>query len=499
MKTAPHHSPSALAGSCGAAGILMEEQNVKKLSVCVLFGGVSPEHEVSLRSAESVLNNLDKEKYNIFPVGITKTGEWNDVCTDREGATFLRIWQAASKALGKDVELTVMTGWGEGGFMNLYGIPVVYFGPGENGMSHRPEEQIHVDEIKKVALAYEQIINEVCGMKRNTLEEVLKQTGIMVADGAMATELERMGCDLNDSLWSAKVLAEQPELIGKVHRSYFEAGADCGITASYQATIDGFCKRGYTEAEAEELIRRSVDIMVKEREDWWQAEGKDAGRAYPLVCASVGPYGAYLADGSEYRGNYGVSKEDLRNFHKCRMELLWDAGADLFAVETIPCLEEAIVAAELTQEMNAACWISFSCNSGGHHLRGDPDRRVRQVPRRLRAARRHRDQFAPARFCALPDFQGARRERQADCSLPKFGRGIRPRHQNLARLRQRRGFRRARQRVARVAGRASSAAAAEPPPRTSRRWPVGPGARGINLNIYNYTLYIPCRSLRALL
>lgn len=76
MKATPHHSPSALAGSCGAAGILMEEQNVKKLSVCVLFGGVSPEHEVSLRSAESVLNNLDKEKYNIFPVGITKTGEW---------------------------------------------------------------------------------------------------------------------------------------------------------------------------------------------------------------------------------------------------------------------------------------------------------------------------------------------------------------------------------------------------------------------------------------
>lgn len=84
-----------------------------------------------------------------FSAKITKTGEWNDVCTDREGATFLRIWQAASKALGKDVELTVMTGWGEGGFMNLYGIPVVYFGPGENGMSHRPEEQIHVDEIKK--------------------------------------------------------------------------------------------------------------------------------------------------------------------------------------------------------------------------------------------------------------------------------------------------------------------------------------------------------------
>ena len=49
---------------------------MEKLSVCILFGGVSPEHEVSLRSAESVLNNIDKNKYNIFPVGITKGGEW---------------------------------------------------------------------------------------------------------------------------------------------------------------------------------------------------------------------------------------------------------------------------------------------------------------------------------------------------------------------------------------------------------------------------------------
>ena len=49
---------------------------MKKLSVCILFGGVSPEHEVSLRSAESVLNNIDKNKYNVFPVGITKEGDW---------------------------------------------------------------------------------------------------------------------------------------------------------------------------------------------------------------------------------------------------------------------------------------------------------------------------------------------------------------------------------------------------------------------------------------
>ena len=49
---------------------------MEKINVCILFGGVSPEHAVSLRSAESVLNNIDTEKYNVFPVGITKDGRW---------------------------------------------------------------------------------------------------------------------------------------------------------------------------------------------------------------------------------------------------------------------------------------------------------------------------------------------------------------------------------------------------------------------------------------
>ena len=59
--------------SCGGG---KEGPVLKKLSVCILFGGVSSEHEVSLRSAESVLNHIDKDKYNIFPVGITKDGDW---------------------------------------------------------------------------------------------------------------------------------------------------------------------------------------------------------------------------------------------------------------------------------------------------------------------------------------------------------------------------------------------------------------------------------------
>lgn len=198
---------------------------------------------------------------------------------------------------------------------------------------------------------------------RTDFDTVLKKTGIMIADGAMATELEAMGCNLNDELWSAKVLAEQPELIKKVHLSYFEAGADCGMTASYQATIEGYVKKGYSKEEAEELIKRAVSLLIEARDEWWNAKGKSEGRVYPLVAAAVGPYGAFLADGSEYRGGYTISTDELKAFHKKRLELLWAAGAEVFSVETIPSLGEAVAVAELTQAMNAECWISFSCKN----------------------------------------------------------------------------------------------------------------------------------------
>ncbi|MCI1931157.1 MAG: homocysteine S-methyltransferase [Clostridia bacterium] len=197
---------------------------------------------------------------------------------------------------------------------------------------------------------------------KNTFDNVYKN-GKMVIDGALATQLEAMGCDLNDELWSAKILFENPELIKKVHINYFKAGADCGISASYQATVEGYMKRGFSEKEAEMLIRRSVDTLIDARKQWWQDEGKDSGRVYPLVAASVGPYGAYLADGSEYRGGYSITDAELKEFHKKRMEILWDEGAEILAVETIPSLREALACAQICEEIGAECWISFSCKN----------------------------------------------------------------------------------------------------------------------------------------
>lgn len=206
---------------------------------------------------------------------------------------------------------------------------------------------------------------------RTPLESVWKNTGVMIIDGSMSTALEQLGCDLNDSLWTAKALAECPELIRQVHTDYFRAGADCGITCSYQATVPGLTARGYSAEEAEHLITRSAQLLLEAREAWWTAEGKGEGRLWPLCLGSVGPYGAYLADGSEYRGNYGVSPEVLRSFHKRRMELLWEAGVDLLLIETQPSLTEALVEADIAEELGADYWISFSCRDGRHINEGD--------------------------------------------------------------------------------------------------------------------------------
>ena len=200
----------------------------------------------------------------------------------------------------------------------------------------------------------------------NKLQEILRKNTIMVIDGSMSTALERLGADLNHSLWTCKVLAEQPDLIRQVHTEYFRAGADCGITASYQATIPGLMENGYSESEAEEILRRSVRLFCEARQTWWDEEGKAAGRSWPLCLAAIGPYGAYLADGSEYRGNYAISDEELREFHRRRMEILWEEEPDLLLIETIPSYREALICADLAESLGADYWISFSCKDGTH-------------------------------------------------------------------------------------------------------------------------------------
>lgn len=207
----------------------------------------------------------------------------------------------------------------------------------------------------------------------NPLTPLLEQYPLLILDGALATELERRGCDLRDPLWSAKALLENPELIRQVHLDYFQAGADCAITASYQATIEGFMRRGLTQETALELMQRSVRLAVEARDAFWRDKANHVDRSRPLVAASVGPYGAFLANGSEYRGDYDLNENELMDFHRPRLAALLEAGPDLLACETLPCFTEARALARLlTEEFpHAHAWISFSARDEAHICHGE--------------------------------------------------------------------------------------------------------------------------------
>ena len=178
----------------------------------------------------------------------------------------------------------------------------------------------------------------------------------LLLDGGLATELERAGAELGDELWSARVLLEEPARIRAAHAAFFRAGADVAITASYQVSYDGFGRAGLDRAETARLLTWSVRLAREAAEE----AGGDR-----LVAASVGPYGASLADGSEYVGDYGLTATELAAWHRPRLEVLLAAGADLLAVETIPSIVEAeAIVALLGQVPEARAWVAFSCRDG---------------------------------------------------------------------------------------------------------------------------------------
>jgi len=206
----------------------------------------------------------------------------------------------------------------------------------------------------------------------NPIAAILDRQPALVIDGALATELERRGYDLRDKLWSAKILLEQPEAIQQLHYDYFKAGADCAITASYQATVEGFAQRGLSESESLALMRKSVFLAQEARDEFWTEEANRMGRVKPFIAASIGPYGAFLANGEEYIGNYGLTEKELMDFHRPRMKALIEAGTDMLACETIPCLIEAQVLVKLLAEFEGRqAWISFSCRDEWHVCEGD--------------------------------------------------------------------------------------------------------------------------------
>ncbi|MCC4468083.1 homocysteine S-methyltransferase [Limosilactobacillus reuteri] len=191
----------------------------------------------------------------------------------------------------------------------------------------------------------------------------------LLIDGAMSTALEQLGADTNNSLWTASVLANQPALVKKVHQEYFKAGARLAITDTYQANVPAFIKNGYSKQEAHSLIQRAVALAKEARDEYQQETG-----IYNYVAGALGPYGAYLANGSEYTGDYHFSTVEYQQFHRPRLTDILTVGVDVIAIETQPRLDEVLAELDLVKELapDTLCYVSFSLKDPTHLPDGTP-------------------------------------------------------------------------------------------------------------------------------
>lgn len=186
-------------------------------------------------------------------------------------------------------------------------------------------------------------------------------TQAVLVDGGLSTQLTRLGQDISGNLWTGRALLADPSAVVRAHADYIDAGADVVITASYQISRQGFVEAGLTERDADAAMIASV------------AAARSAAVASDRtvrVAASVGPYGAILHDGSEYRGNYGRSRQQLTDFHRERLDVLLETQPDLLAIETIPDVREAEALSDVLADVPMPAWLTFSAADGSHTCAG---------------------------------------------------------------------------------------------------------------------------------
>lgn len=185
----------------------------------------------------------------------------------------------------------------------------------------------------------------------------------------MGTELDSRGVDTHDALWSALALTTAPEAVRQVHTDYLEAGARVITTNTYQATLPALLRAGHDAYLAREVIAAGARLAGEAARRF----GAEHPEVQVLIAGGLGPYGAYLADGSEYTGLYDVGALDasvFRDVHLPRIEVLAGEGVDLFALETLPRLDEAQALVDAVEDLAAEseCWVSFQVRPDGAHL-----------------------------------------------------------------------------------------------------------------------------------
>ena len=178
---------------------------------------------------------------------------------------------------------------------------------------------------------------------------------VLVLDGGLSTALEAQGLVIDGAMWTGELLLTNPEAVTAAHRSFVDAGADIIITGSYQLSFEGGRRAGWTDDDVERALRNSTTAS------------RLAASDDTLVAASIGPFGAHLNDGSEFRGNYGVTDSVIRDYHDRRLDILLDTEPDLLALETMPDLAEVRVLLELIESKSADMpfWVSFTVTEPG--------------------------------------------------------------------------------------------------------------------------------------
>lgn len=192
----------------------------------------------------------------------------------------------------------------------------------------------------------------------------LRKPEPILLDGGLATQLEAQGCDIGNKLWSASLLMTDPQSIVDASRAYLDAGAEIIASASYQASRKGFVRLGASTVEADSLMLLSIELAIRARDDFLIDNPET--EATPMIAASLGPYGAAQHDGSEYTGHYEIGGDELRAFHRERLQLFDESDADVLALETIPSHTEAEVLADLLRNCTTPAWVSFSCRDAQH-------------------------------------------------------------------------------------------------------------------------------------
>lgn len=185
---------------------------------------------------------------------------------------------------------------------------------------------------------------------------------ILLLDGGLSTALENRGHRVGGVLWTGELMLRDPEAVVQAHRDFVDAGADVLITGAYQLSFDGGRQAGWDDDDTVTALRNSTTAARMAA-----AEGT-------LVAACVGPYGASLADGSEFRGGYGVTDAVLRDFHARRLDVLLETEPDLLAIETQPELQEIDVILRLLAERDPEMpfWVSSTVAEAGRIAGGAP-------------------------------------------------------------------------------------------------------------------------------